>query len=73
MSQSLLDYKIENIPDEGFIARCLIEPTISVFSKEDDEKLSKGIKSAAKLYATMHPTPENKSIRENDFEMRRID
>lgn len=73
MSQSPLEYSIEKIPGEGFVARCVINPKISVFAKENGNVLSKGIKSAARLYAKEHPTDENKSIRENQFEMRRVE
>lgn len=73
MVESLLEYNVEKMPGEGFIATCVINPKISVFSKNDDEKLSDGIKSAAKLHAKMHPTEDNKSILENDFQMKRVD
>jgi len=73
MVESLLEYNVEKMPGEGFVARCVINPKISVFSKNDDEKLLSGIKSAAKLHAMMHPTNDNKLICENDFEMKRVD
>ena len=73
MSESLLEYSVTKDPGEGFIATCVINPQISVFSKEDGQLLSDGIKSAAKLYAKLHPTEENISIRDNDFEMKRVE
>lgn len=73
MVESLLEYNVEKMPGEGFVARCVINPKISVFSKNDDEKLSGGIKSAAKLHAIIHPTENNELIRKNDFQMKRVD
>lgn len=73
MVESLLEYNVEKMPGEGFVARCVINPKISVFSKEDNITLSNGINSAAKLHAIEHPTEDNKSICENDFQMIRVD
>lgn len=69
----LLQYKIEKSLGEGFIARCIINPKISVFSIENDESLKKGIHSAAKLYALTHPNNENESIREDSFTMQLVE
>ncbi len=68
-----LEYHIERSPGEGFIARCVMNKNISVFSKQNDEKLKKGIHSAAYLYAKLHPTDANKSIIDGNFEMKCVE
>lgn len=68
----MLDYYVDKSPGEGFIARCVMNPNISVFSKKNDEKLKKGIHSAAYLYAKAHPTDENESIQNRNFEMQLV-
>lgn len=73
MSEALLEYKVERVPGEGYIASCMMEPKISVFHKEDGSDLAKGIHNATRLYVLSHPTTDNDDIRNNNFEMKRVE
>lgn len=73
MTEALLEYNVAKIAGEGYVATCVINPKISVFSKGDDDLLKTGIHSAAKLHARLHPTEENAKIRNNEFQMKRVE
>lgn len=73
MTEALLEYNVAKIAGEGYVATCVINPKISVFSKNNDDLLKTGIHSAAKLYAKLHPTEENKKIRDNKFQMKLVE
>lgn len=73
MTEALLEYNVTKMAGEGYVATCIINPKISVFSKNDDNLLKTGIHSAAKLYAKLHPTEENKKIRDNEFQMKLVE
>ncbi len=73
MTEALLEYNVARIAGEGYVATCVVNPKISVFAKNDDDLLKAGIHSAAKLYAKSHPTEENTKIRNNEFQMKRVE
>lgn len=72
MTEALLEYNVTKIAGEGYVATCVINPKISVFSKNDDKLLQTGIHSAAKLHAKLHPTDENEKIRNDKFQMKLV-
>lgn len=73
MSEELLKYKVEKIVGEGYIASCLVNPNISVFHKDNGEKLVSGIHKAVRLYAKSHPNDDNKNIRDDKFTMKLVE
>lgn len=71
--RTILKYKVSETSGEGFVATCIADSRISVFSKENGDELTQGIYDAAKLFANAEPSSDNEEIRKGNFEMKLAD